>query len=897
MKAPDSKREAASLVADSQSKPAATKQSQLAIEMTHVPHRSPGVPLTPRLRQEMESRLSHNFGDVRIHSDDASASAARSLDASAFAVGNDIYFDRGRFSSNTPRGRGLLAHELAHVVQQRAAVQRDSASSLEQSADQVASGFLSSHAPVNVEGSARPQIALQNARQDRGFAGEQAAGFAEFPAEQGWLIIRGPGGSAGHRVNAPGEDTLAFNTRTKLLAIHDNKSFASTRNVAGATAIDPERNLLQNLDDMINHVKTHPSLANWPHKKNVLRKLQKTKKVVADYLDLTPAQRRRTNLRLPGKVQLVVSNHGGRSRGLTRRLRRLGITFWDKTAPAASHPQRSRRLRIQTEPDVRFRVSTGQRIAPYRVRIADFDDEDLIEDGLGYGRAVPLRRRRVGAVTPSPELNGPSVDLTQRRRLAAKPKLKLRLPSAGSFVKGIIIDAAVDLAFQVIAHEIGKRMTLPKGVKIDVHRGYADRLLKAVKPKIDQDLRTILQTNAKRVLDRQVAGHTSYAVISYSIVESPDNPMGVKQLGDYHGARFSLYPFSDVKVVESPWTDELLPHGRYTTYTYSVSTPIAFSESQVSEYVDDQAAALAGVSPVALAGGHVSERFSHLADHISSRISQLNKKIQSASSEAEKQRLEAERERLKGLLDNVLPHEAHHDQLKAAEEKQRKAQVLKEWRQKQTQVVSDVPDNAEGLIAPPQPGKSVAPKIEFLSGLWVGNVDLRNAGKVADIFEAQKDELVRAAETLRQASRDGSLSTSDYKSQYQVFMANQKAWRAQLKYAIGFFEGEGGRFSQALYRLQVIEDWLIQADGQILVEVPSTPSRVRKSTSSKSETIVASDKAPMVPAAGGANITLAINTPVVPLSKPKGSPPFVKIRVASTGKVGWIQPRFLGRRK
>jgi hypothetical protein len=80
--------------------------------------RSPGQPLDPATRRFMEPPLGHDFSRVRTHSDARSAMAAGALDAAAFTVGNDVVFGEGLFAPATPGGPRLLAHELAHVVQQ-----------------------------------------------------------------------------------------------------------------------------------------------------------------------------------------------------------------------------------------------------------------------------------------------------------------------------------------------------------------------------------------------------------------------------------------------------------------------------------------------------------------------------------------------------------------------------------------------------------------------------------------------------------------------------------------------------------------------------------------------------------------------------------------------------------
>jgi hypothetical protein len=77
-----------------------------------------GKPLDPEMRSEMETSFGADFGDVRLHSDETSAESARELGANAYSVGRDVVFGEGRLAPQTPGGKKLLAHELAHVVQQ-----------------------------------------------------------------------------------------------------------------------------------------------------------------------------------------------------------------------------------------------------------------------------------------------------------------------------------------------------------------------------------------------------------------------------------------------------------------------------------------------------------------------------------------------------------------------------------------------------------------------------------------------------------------------------------------------------------------------------------------------------------------------------------------------------------
>jgi outer membrane protein OmpA-like peptidoglycan-associated protein len=83
--------------------------------------RSPGNPLPPASRAFFESGFGHDFAKVRIHSDARASDSARNVNARAYTVGRDIVFGRGEYDPQSSAGRHLLAHELAHVVQQSGA--------------------------------------------------------------------------------------------------------------------------------------------------------------------------------------------------------------------------------------------------------------------------------------------------------------------------------------------------------------------------------------------------------------------------------------------------------------------------------------------------------------------------------------------------------------------------------------------------------------------------------------------------------------------------------------------------------------------------------------------------------------------------------------------------------
>jgi hypothetical protein len=80
---------------------------------------SSGRPLDRETRHYMESRIVFDFSKVRIHTDSRAAASAKSLNARAYTVGNNIVFGAGRYSPQTAEGRKLIAHELTHTVQQQ----------------------------------------------------------------------------------------------------------------------------------------------------------------------------------------------------------------------------------------------------------------------------------------------------------------------------------------------------------------------------------------------------------------------------------------------------------------------------------------------------------------------------------------------------------------------------------------------------------------------------------------------------------------------------------------------------------------------------------------------------------------------------------------------------------
>jgi outer membrane protein OmpA-like peptidoglycan-associated protein len=104
--------------------PANPRAQRGALESAAVPsiarqaRRTPGHALDTETRHYMEVRFGHDFGRVRIHDDTDSAEAAGAVAAQAYTLGHDIFFAPHTYAPRSSSGLELLAHELAHVVQQ-----------------------------------------------------------------------------------------------------------------------------------------------------------------------------------------------------------------------------------------------------------------------------------------------------------------------------------------------------------------------------------------------------------------------------------------------------------------------------------------------------------------------------------------------------------------------------------------------------------------------------------------------------------------------------------------------------------------------------------------------------------------------------------------------------------
>lgn len=147
----------------------------------------PGQPLESEAREFMEARLGHDFSRVRVHAGGRASESARALQARAYTFGRDIVFASGEYRPQDRTGRRLIAHELAHVVQQDGKPRPNAGhaplvdpSQASESAAGVAGRIVESRQPVIIPRSAFQGQAIQR----------QAASFDAIPSSslQGIMV-------------------------------------------------------------------------------------------------------------------------------------------------------------------------------------------------------------------------------------------------------------------------------------------------------------------------------------------------------------------------------------------------------------------------------------------------------------------------------------------------------------------------------------------------------------------------------------------------------------------------------------------------------------------------------------------------------------------------------------
>ncbi len=119
-------------------------------------------PLPLALEAEFGRKFGQNLSGVRIHRDVPASAAVESLGANAFARGTELYFRAGTYRPDSPAGRALLAHELAHVVQQVRGGATSPIDGTEEGARKAAQHYVAGRPFLNAGPAAPRMIAADN---------------------------------------------------------------------------------------------------------------------------------------------------------------------------------------------------------------------------------------------------------------------------------------------------------------------------------------------------------------------------------------------------------------------------------------------------------------------------------------------------------------------------------------------------------------------------------------------------------------------------------------------------------------------------------------------------------------------------------------------------------------
>ncbi len=198
---------------------------------------SPGRPLNPALRRDMEQRFGYDFSRVRVHCSRAAEQSARDVNANAYTVGYNIVFGTGQFDPQTSRGQKLLVHELAHVTQPKVAISRglsQPGDAGEREADQAVNAFSNGDAVMvgTSPGAALQRQSLPDTKSDT--AGDKLLENAE-------PFLAAAMGSATLDRFETGKSDLKPDHKTQLASVAHNiqvllrKYNLSTVNVMGFT--------------------------------------------------------------------------------------------------------------------------------------------------------------------------------------------------------------------------------------------------------------------------------------------------------------------------------------------------------------------------------------------------------------------------------------------------------------------------------------------------------------------------------------------------------------------------------------------------------------------------------------------------------------------------------------
>lgn len=770
--------------------------------------RSPGEPLDLDTRAFMESRFGHDFSQVRVHTGSRAAESARSLDALAYTVGQDIVFGAGHFAPGAADGRRLLAHELAHVVQQSGrAGAMSSDAALESGASQAAATVAGGRATNDVGGASAARIARQPQT-------------PQIPAVLSFLT---PADVVKLRAFGDADFQNSLNTlqahlrKTKgFTAAGDPQQYIDIRQASGElrTFLDYVRN------PEVNAIKVVPS-ASGGRSPDLYVRYRSGEGRVEIYNITLAARDVRPDVQLDPQGRQVTripkaENESGQGTHVELPVKEFDVAavrdaIRSKIKTSTSRPSqldaqnpntRVAGRQMTSGGDVVIQITHGA-VPQARVDqiIRDLEPELLASsarrvvisgvdanDPRGGRKVFEYTRegdRYVGAVRtpyykqaggPGPETVTPA--LTTASQGGRAPYLKT--------VGGFIFHTLVSLAIAYIIEKLRQR----------IERGQVEDAVKKLEPQIAEKLSGL----SRDIVERQSASEQPlFASIKYSLsymhpvrdragdqLAFTDTEHGVeeqKMVQDLRTAElapiFAGAQLSDVTIVggEKPPNQESFArstdkHGVYETYSYTFTTSVALqriSNPDLRDYVLSQWAA-------GVAEGR------------------------------DPARMEALQGRLGRLQAAVAKEEAHQ---RADEERQRQAEEKR--KQEKLAAARAAPKPAgQSLLVPPGPATARPLSAEHdpfnLAGRATPKSGLEQAADAADIAEALKTELVQKANALKGGDAP--------RERLEKHRAEVETWIRDLRAALQQWRTKGSPEWPGVKRMEYLSWWVDQPEGR-----------------------------------------------------------------------------------
>jgi hypothetical protein len=205
---------------------------------------SSGTALPDDMRTRFESSLGADLSDVRIHTGEASQTANTAVGSRAYAMGQDIHFGAGEYNPSSPDGQLLIAHEVAHTVQQRGAAPTrqnklavsSPGDSAEREADAAASAMVSG-APAHVSGA---PVGVSRSLVDKLAAGAERVGIEVV--DSGAQAVANEAQTIAHTINTISDNCKgAVDAANSLLTANASAYEAGHNKVAQVLAVADKR--------------------------------------------------------------------------------------------------------------------------------------------------------------------------------------------------------------------------------------------------------------------------------------------------------------------------------------------------------------------------------------------------------------------------------------------------------------------------------------------------------------------------------------------------------------------------------------------------------------------------------------------------------------------------------